>query len=70
MDSLAPLRVEDDQGNFPNSPASVESGQASHAPLVNEPEQVAVSRPDSRSDPIGGSEPFSGTRDHILGLFT
>ena len=25
---------------------------------------------DSRSDPIGGSEPASGTRDHILGPFT
>ena len=31
MDSSAPLRVEDDQGNRPNSPASVEGGQASHA---------------------------------------
>ena len=41
MDSSAPFRVEDDQGNRPNSPASVEDGQASHAPLVNEPEQVA-----------------------------
>ena len=29
-----------------------------------------VSRPDSRPDPIGGSEPVSGTRDQILGLFT
>ena len=28
-----------------------------------------VSRPDSRSDPIGGSEPVSGTRDSGLGLF-
>ena len=41
MDSSAPLRVEDDQGNRPNSPASVEGGQASHAPPVNEPIQVA-----------------------------
>ena len=40
MDSSAPLRVEDDQGNRPNSPASVEGGQASHAQPVNEPEQV------------------------------
>ena len=39
MDNSAPLRFEDDQGNRPDSPASVESGQASHAPLVNEPEQ-------------------------------
>ena len=29
-----------------------------------------LSRPESRPDPIGGSEPVSGTRDHILGLFT
>ena len=41
MDSSAPLRVKDDQGNNPNSLASVEVGQASHALLVNELEQVA-----------------------------
>ena len=41
MDSLASLRVKDDQGTGPNSPASVEGGQASHAPPMNEPEQVA-----------------------------
>ena len=41
MDDSAPLRVNDDQGNHPNSLTSVESGQASHAPPVNEPEQVA-----------------------------
>ena len=29
-----------------------------------------LSCPESRSDPVGGSEPVSGTRDHILGLFT
>ena len=40
MDGSAPLRVEDDQGNCPNSPASVEGGQASHAPPVNEPEHA------------------------------
>ena len=40
MDDSASLRVEDDQGNRPNSPASVEGGQASHAPPVNELEQV------------------------------
>ena len=34
----------------------------------NAPE--ALSRPDSRPDPIGGSEPVSGTRDSGLGLFT
>ena len=32
MDGSASLRVEDDQGTRPNSPASVEGGQASHAP--------------------------------------
>ena len=41
MDSSTPLRIEDDQGNRPNSPASMEGGQASHAPPVNEPEHVA-----------------------------
>ena len=41
MDISAPLRAKDDQGNRPNSSASVEGGQASHAPPVNEPEQVA-----------------------------
>ena len=41
MDGSTFLRVEDDQGIRPNSPASVEGGQASHAPLMNEPEQVA-----------------------------
>ena len=29
-----------------------------------------MSRLEPRSDPIGGSKPFSETRDHILGLFT
>ena len=29
-----------------------------------------MSRPDSRPDPIGGSEPVSGTRDSGLGLTT
>ena len=41
MDGSASLRVEDDQGTRPNSPSSVEGGQASHAPPMNEPEQVA-----------------------------
>ena len=40
MDGSTSLRVEDDQGIRPNSPASVEGGQASHAPPMNEPEQV------------------------------
>ena len=31
---------------------------------------TCVSRPESRSDPIGGSEPVSGTRDSGLGLLT
>ena len=38
MDGSTPLRAEDDQGNHPNSPAGVEGGQASHAPLMNEPD--------------------------------
>ena len=41
MDGLGTYRVEGDQGNCPDSPASVVGGKASHAPLVNEPEQVA-----------------------------
>ena len=41
MDGSAFLRVEDDQGTRTNSPASVEGGQASLAPPMNEPEQVA-----------------------------
>ena len=41
MDGSASLRVEDDQGTRPNSPASVEGGQASHAPPMSEPKQVA-----------------------------
>ena len=30
----------------------------------------SLSRPESRSDPIGGSEPVFGTRDSGLGLLT
>ena len=41
MDGSGTHRVEGDQGNRPDSPASVVGGQAAHAPLVNEPEQVA-----------------------------
>ena len=41
MDSSTPLRVEDDQGNCPKSPASVEGGQASHAPPMNKLEPAA-----------------------------
>ena len=41
MDGSTSLKVEDDQGTRPNSPASVEGGQASHAPPMSEPEQVA-----------------------------
>ena len=41
MDGSAPLRVEDDQGKPPNSLTSVEGGQASHAPPMNEPEPTA-----------------------------
>ena len=43
MDGSAPLRVEDDQGNCKNSLASVEGGQASHAPPLNEPETATGS---------------------------
>ena len=40
MDGSGTHRVEGDQGNHPDSPASVVGGQASHSPPVNEPEQV------------------------------
>ena len=36
-----PFRVADDQGNRQDSPASVERGQASHVPPMNEPEPAA-----------------------------
>ena len=41
MDDSTSLRVEDEQGTRPNSPSSVEGWQASHAPPMSEPEQVA-----------------------------
>ena len=40
MDSSGTQRVKGDQGNRPDSPASVIGGQASHAPPMNELEQV------------------------------
>ena len=36
-----PFRVEEDQGNRQDSPFSVEGGQASHAPPMNESEPTA-----------------------------
>ena len=41
MDGSGTHRVEGDQGNRPDSLASVVGGQASYAPLVNEPKQVS-----------------------------
>ena len=40
MDGSSPFRVEDDQGNRPNNPPSMEGGQASHAPPMSEPEPI------------------------------
>ena len=40
MDGSGFQRFASDQGDRPDSPASVEGGQASHAPPTNEPEQV------------------------------
>ena len=40
MDGSGTHRVEGDQGNLPDNPTSVVGRQASHAPPVNEPEQV------------------------------
>ena len=36
MDGSGPHRVRGDSGSFPNSPASVEGGQASHALSIRE----------------------------------
>ena len=36
MDGLGPHRVRGDSGSRPNSPASVEGGQASHASSIHE----------------------------------
>ena len=41
MSGISPFRVEGDQGNRADSPASVEGGQASHAPSIHEQQQVA-----------------------------
>ena len=51
----------------------VYEGNSKHTQLsatVRMLEIKCMSRPESRSDPIGGSEPVSGTRDSGLGLFT
>ena len=37
---LGPHRVRGDSGSRPNSPASVEGGQASHAPSIHEQGQA------------------------------
>ena len=41
MNSSRPHMVGGDSGSRPNSPISVEGGQASHAPSMNEQGQVA-----------------------------
>ena len=41
MDSSGPHRVRGDLGSRPNSPASVEGRQASHAPSIREQGQAA-----------------------------
>ena len=40
MDSSGPYRVRGDSGSRPNSPASVDGGQASHAPPMNDQGQA------------------------------
>ena len=40
MEGSASQRVKGDQGNHPDSSASVIGGQASHASPMNEPKQV------------------------------
>ena len=53
---------------------TAQSRQKSYADVRRRPLDFEVgdhmSRPDSQSDPIGGSESGSETRDYILGLFT
>ena len=46
MDGSGPHRVRGDSGRRPNSPASVEGGQASQAPLIREQGQVVGSAMD------------------------
>ena len=85
MDDSASLRVEDDQGTCPNSPTSVEGGQAFHAPPMNEPEQVAggtmgiLQQLAQALQSVTPRFPVRSdwrirtefeVRDHILGLFT
>ena len=41
MDGFGPHRVRGDLGSLLNSPASVEGGQASHAPSIREQGQAA-----------------------------
>ena len=46
MDGLGPHRVKGDSGSRPNSPASVEGGQVSHAPSIREQGQAIESAMD------------------------
>ena len=46
MDDLGPHRVRGDSGSRPNSPASVEGGQASHARSIREQGQAVGSAMD------------------------
>ena len=41
MDSTSHNRVRGDSGSLPNSPVSVDGGQASHAPLMHKQGQAA-----------------------------
>ena len=43
MDSSGPHKVGGDLGSRPNSPASVEGGQASHVPSMND-QRLAIER--------------------------
>ena len=46
MDGSGPHRVKGDSRSYPNSPASVEGGKASHAPSIHEQGQAARSAMD------------------------
>ena len=58
-----------DPGEYREGNIRVSTGKGGSR-RVPEMWDLGVSRLESRPDPIGGSEPVSGTRDSGLGLFT
>ena len=60
-------RAPDTMDTLVQQTKSLFTAEVLHFPL---PAKFKMSCPESWSDLIGGSEPVSGTRDQILGLFT